>query len=309
MRILITGGTGLIGRPLTKTLATQGHQVTILSRNPAKHQAGMPEATLVQWDGRTPAGWGHLIAETDAVINLAGASIAGESLTSIITQGWSPERKNYIRQSRTDAGQALVQAIEAAETRPGVLIQASAVGYYGPHGDEPLSEDSPPGDDFMANVCVDWENSTSAVEALGVRRVIIRTGLVLTKEGGILPMMLLPIRLFVGGPLGSGRQYVSWIHIRDEVQAILFLLENRSASGPYNLTAPNPVTYAQFVKIAGKIMKRPSFFPTPALALKLVLGEKATLVLDGQRVIPSRLLEAGYPFIYEDLAQALNDLN
>ncbi len=308
MNILMTGGTGLIGRALTKALLANGHQVTILTRNPQKHQNSMPGVKLVQWNGRTPEGWSQLIETADAVINLAGASIAGEGLGGILTQRWSNAVKQRIRQSRTDAGQALVQAIAAAENKPGVLIQASAVGYYGPRGGEDIPENTPPGSDYLAQVCVDWENSTQAVEALGVRRVVIRTGLVLTEEGGILPMMLLPFRLFVGGPIGSGRQGIPWIHIRDEVNAILFLLENKAAQGAYNLSAPHPVTSKQFGKVAGKVLGRPSFFPTPAFALKLALGEKATLVLDGQRAVPNRLVETGFTFAFTDLEKALHTL-
>jgi uncharacterized protein (TIGR01777 family) len=308
MRILMTGGTGLIGQALTKELLAKGHQVTILSRSPQKHQGEIPGATLVKWDGRTPEGWGHLIEETDTVINLAGASIAGEGLGGILTQRWSDDIKQRIRQSRLNAGQAIVQAIEAATSKPRVLVQSSAVGYYGPRGSEAVAEDSPPGDDYLAKVCVDWEDSTQAVEALGVRRIIIRTGLVMTEEGGILPMMLLPFRLFVGGPLGSGQQGIAWIHIRDEVSAIIYLLENEAAQGAYNLTAPNPVNSTQFGKTAGKVLGRPSYFPTPGFALKLALGEKATLVLDGQHAVPTRLLETGYKFAFSDLEMALNDL-
>ena len=308
MKILITGGTGLIGQALTKELLAKGHQVTILSRNPQKYQADMPDVAFVAWNGRTPEGWGHLIEETDAVVNLAGASIAGEGLGGILTQRWSDDVKQRIRQSRTDAGQAITKAIEAAENKPSVLIQSSAVGYYGPRGGEAVAENAAPGDDFLARVCVAWEESTQAVEAMGMRRVIIRTGLVLTEEGGILPMMLLPFRLFVGGPIGSGRQGIPWIHIRDEVNAIVYLLENEAAGGAYNLTAPNPVNSKQFGKAAGKVLGRPSFFPTPAFALKLALGEKAALVLDGQRAVPTRLQEAGYGFAFSELEPALRDL-
>ncbi len=308
MNILMTGGTGLIGRILAKELLAKGCQVTVLSRNPQKHRAVMPGIELVKWNGRTPQGWGRLIETADAIINLAGASIAGEGLGGILTQRWSKAIKQRIRQSRTDAGQAITQAIKAAANKPRVLVQSSAVGYYGPRGHEDVVADSPPGDDFLAQVCVDWEDSTQAVEAMGVRRIIIRTGLVMTKTGGILPMMLLPFRLFIGGPLGSGQQDISWIHIRDEVDAILYLLGSETAQGAYNLTAPTPVNSAQFGKVAGKVLRRPSFFSTPALALKLALGEKATLVLDGQRAVPNRLLESGYTFRFTHLEPALRDL-
>ncbi|MEJ2748460.1 MAG: TIGR01777 family oxidoreductase [Anaerolineae bacterium] len=308
MRILMTGGTGLIGQTLADELLAQGHQVTVLSRSPQGHQEEMPGVELVEWNGRTAEGWGHIIETTDAVINLAGASIAGEGLGGILIRRWSDAAKQRIRQSRLNVGQAITQAVEAAAHKPRVLVQASAVGYYGPRSDEDVTEDDPPGDDFLAQVCVDWENSTQAVEAMGVRRVIIRTGLVLTDEGGILPVMLLPYRLFVGGPLGSGRQAVPWIHIRDEVNAILYLLENEEARGAYNLTGPNPVDYDQFGKVAGKVLGRPSLIPVPGFVLKLLLGEKATLVLDGQRAVPRRLQAAGYNFAFSSLETALRDL-
>lgn len=308
MNILLTGGTGLIGLALTAELVVKGHHVTILSRSPKAHREEMPGVEMVEWDGRTAEGWGHLIETSDAVVNLAGASIAGAGLVNIFTQHWNEARKQRIRQSRRYVGQAVVQAVEAAKNKPRVLVQASAVGYYGPRSSEDVAEDSPPGDDFLAQVCVDWEDSTRAVEAMGVRRVIIRTGLVLSDEGGILPVMLLPFRLFVGGPIGSGRQAIPWIHIQDEVKAIVFLLENEAAQGAYNLSAPNPVTNAQFGKIAGKVLRRPSLIPVPSLALKLLLGEKATLVLDGQRAVPSKLTEAGYGFTYVELESALWDL-
>ena len=308
MHILMSGGTGLIGQALTKELLAQGHQVTILSRSPQKYEAAMPGATLVKWDGRTSAGWGHLLEGTQAVINLAGTSIAGDGLTGILSRRWGAEYKRSIDQSRIDAGQAIVQAVAMAEKKPRVLVQASAVGYYGPRGNEDVTEDSPSGTDFLAQVCVHWENSTKPVEEMGVRRVITRTGLILTEEGGILPIMLLPFRMFVGGPVGSGRQVVSWIHMQDEVQAILHLLENETAHGVYNLTAPKPVTYAEFGKTAGQVMRRPSFVPVPGFALKLVLGEKSMLVLEGQRVIPARLLASGYNFSYSELEPALQEL-
>jgi hypothetical protein len=308
MKILISGGTGLIGQALTKALVAKGHQVTILSRSPQKYQAAMPDVTLVAWNGRSSEGWGHLIEETDAVINLAGASIAGESMKDILTKRWSRESKEIIVQSRMFAGQAIIQAIEAAENKPSVLVQSSAVGYYGPRGLEDVGEDNPYGDDFLSSVCAAWEQSTASVEALGVRRVVIRTGLVLDDAGGILPMILLPFRLFAGGKIGSGEQGIPWIHITDEIAAILFLLENETARGAYNLSAPNPVTNAEFGKVAAKVLKRPFFLPTPAFALKLALGEKSTLVLDGQRAVPTRLLAAGFTFAFTDLERALQEL-
>lgn len=309
MNILISGGTGLIGYALVKALMEDGHQLSVLTRNPQKAREQLPDRVRpFLWDGRSTEGWAHLVETNDAVINLAGASIAGESLAAILTQRWTPTTKALIQTSRIAGGQALVAAIQAANHKPKVLIQASAVGYYGPRTEADIPENTPTGSDFLARVCREWEDSTAAIENLGVRRVILRTGLVLASQGGILPVMLLPTRLFVGGPLGSGAQPVPWIHLADEVNAIRFLLGNPEARGAYNLTAPNPVSQREMAKIAGRVLKRPSWFPTPALALKLALGEKAALVLEGQNARPHRLVEAGFQFQFESLDAALEDL-
>lgn len=304
MRIIISGGTGLIGSKLVESLTADHHDVFVLSRSPEKYTlpAG---ATGVQWNGRTAEGWGHLVNETDAIINLAGENISG---TGFLPSRWTPERKQRIRASRMQAGQAIVQAIEAAANKPSILIQSSAVGYYGPCGDEILTEDAPAGRDFLAGVCADWEQSTQAVEALGVRRVVIRTGVVLSMEGGALPITVLPFRLFAGGPLGSGRQWWPWIHIEDEVRAICFLLENEAASGLFNLSAPNPLTNRAFGKVIGQVLQRPSLIPVPALALKLALGEVSSIVLDGQRAVPQQLEAAGFTFRFPDAKSALTNL-
>ena len=309
MNVLLTGGTGLIGRALTADLVGDGHSVTVLTRSPQNAAPRLPaEVAIHPWDARSLAGWAHLVAKADAVVNLAGESIAGENLFAILTRRWTPAVKARIRESRVRVGELLTQAIQQADRKPAVFVQASAVGYYGPASDHDLTEDAPPGDDFLARLCVDWEGATAAVEALGIRRVVIRTGLVLARDGGILPVMLTPVRFFVGGPLGSGRQAVPWIHIADEVSAIRFLMESEAAHGPYNLAAPNPVTQGEFVQTAGHVLHRPAFLPAPAFALNLALGEKATLVLDGQRAVPHRLLEAGFHFQYETLDAALRDL-
>lgn len=309
MNILITGGTGLIGRALSGSLLKNGHHVNILTRNPDKVRNTLPSGLLLhKWDGRSLEGWAHLIEETDVVINLAGESIAGETLPAIITRRWTTESKRRINNSRVDAGHALVAAIEAAQHKPKIFIQASAVGYYGPRGDEPTPESTPTGDDFLANICQAWEDSTAVLDEIGIRRVVVRTGLVLAPNGGILPIMLLPFRLFAGGTLGGGEQFVPWIHIEDEVNAIRFLLENKDAHGAYNLAAPHPVRQRELAQIAGRLLRRPSFIPTPGVALKLVLGEKASLVLDGQQALPDQLLKAGYKFNFENLEPALKDL-
>jgi hypothetical protein len=199
-------------------------------------------------------------------------------------------------------------AIEAASNKPDVVIQASAIGYYGPRGDEETTEESEPGDDFGARVCVAWENSLSDVEDLGVRYVVIRTGLVLSQKGGMLTRMTLPFRFYVGGPFGSGQQWMSWIHIADEVWAVRLLLKNRSASGVFNLTAPRPITNADFSRALGNVMGRPSSFAIPERVFQLILGEASTLVLAGQRVLPQRLLDLGFAFVFPSLEPALRDL-
>ena len=309
MNVLITGGTGLIGRALSTDLLAAEHRVTVLTRDPEKRADGLPSGVIpVRWDGQSPEGWSHLIDESDAIINLAGQSIAGESLFAILTRRWTEEQMKRIRQSRLYAGNTLVAAIRMANKKPAVFIQASAVGYYGPRGNEVVSESAEAGTDHLADICQSWEDSTREVEQMGIRRAIIRLGLAFTTAGGILPVMLLPFRLFVGGPLGSGKQILSWIHIQDVVKAIRFLLENQDAQGAFNLSAPNPVSNAEFGRIAARVLRRPYWFPVPGFALKLVLGEKSSLVLDGQRTIPQRLLGAGYEFKFADLDRALEDL-
>jgi len=225
-----------------------------------------------------------------------------------LPERWTGDKKRRLRQSRIDSGRAIVEAIAAAEQKPNVLVQSSAIGYYGPRDDEPITESDPAGDDFLASIAVEWEACTEAVESLGVRRVIIRTGLIQTLEGGPLARMYLPYKLFGGGYFGNGRQYWSWIHLDDEIRAIRFLLENDLARGPFNLTAPNPVTCRDFGKTLGKVMGRPSYMPVPGFALKLVIGEVATIVLDGQKALPKKLEELGFSFKFTDLEQALQDI-
>ena len=305
MRVLITGGTGLIGSELTNNLCADGHDVIILSRSGTSDTFMPSRAQLVKWDGRTAEGWGRLVNEVDAIVNLAGESISG---ANPVSGRWTAARKQRIVDSRVQAGQAIVQALKGATKRPEVLVQASAVGYYGPHGDEPVTEDMAPGNDFLADVCKQWEASVAGVEALGVRLAVVRTGVVLSSGGGALPFMALPFRYFVGGPLGSGKQYVPWIHEEDQINAIRFLLEHQSMRGAYNVCAPKPVTNADFSKAIGRALRRPSYMPAPEFAIRLVLGEFATLIVDGQRQIPRRLQQSGFRFQYEDVDTALKDL-
>lgn len=308
MRVIITGGTGLIGRALTNSLAADGHEVIILSRTLDRATKLPKGARAVQWDGRTASGWDSLADGADAIVNLAGESIAGESLFPILLRRWSSKRKRAILHSRLNAGQAVVQAIEAAAKKPRVLIQSSAVGYYGTLNTDELTEEAPYANDFLARTCFDWEMSTSHAEVLGVRRAVIRSGLVFSARGGILPVMILPFKFFAGGRLGSGRQWTSWIHIDDEIGAIRFLIDNPNARGAFNLTAPHPLTNAEFSKIIGRVMRRPSFLPAPGFALKLALGEKSSLVLEGQRPLPKRLLQMGFTFKFPEAEAALRDL-
>ena len=237
----------------------------------------------------------------DVVINLAGESIAARR--------WNPAQKRRIRESRLHATGALVEAISRCQAPPKVLISGSAVGYYGPCGDETVTEQFSPGRDFLSEVCRQWEDEALRAEGYGVRVVLLRTGLVLGRHGGALPRMLLPFRLFLGGPLGSGRQWVSWIHIEDVVGLIRYLMEHPHASGPFNVTAPEPRRNREFCCIVARVLHRPCWFPAPAPALRLVLGEMAdALLLSGQKAIPQRALDLGYNFRYVDLARALEDL-
>jgi uncharacterized protein (TIGR01777 family) len=308
VRIIITGGTGLIGKALAESLAADQHDVIVLSRSP--EEAILPAGVRAErWDGRTPSGWGALADGADAIVNLAGESIGGENMVALMTKRWTPERKQLIRSSRVNAGMAVQQAIEAAKQKPKVMIQASAVGYYGVRGDEEITESTPAGDDALAKICLDWEATTVNIEEMGVRRAVIRTaGVVMSTRGGALPFMLLPFKLFAGGPLGSGKQWFSWIHIRDQVRAIRFLIDDPDARGAFNVCAPNPLTNADLSHVIGRVMRRPSFMPTPAFAMRLLLGEKATLVLDGQRQMPKRLQQMGFQFRFPDVESALRDL-
>ena len=308
MRIVILGGSGLVGRGLAESWASDGHAVTIVCRHPEKASPVQRGVDIVGWDGRTTAGWADRLDGADAVVSLAGETIGGTNLGQIFFQRWSIGKKRRILESRVNAGRAVVDAIGSARVKPGVLLQMSAVGVYGPHGDEPVDEKSPAGKDFLAHVCIEWERSTEPVEAMGVRRVVVRTGLVLSLEGGLFPVILLPFRLFVGGPLGSGRQGFSWIHAEDHRRALRFLVEDSRAGGVYNVTAPEPVSNTELGRQLARALHRPYWFPTPAPLLKLILGEKATLVLDGQHVAPRRLLERGFSFHQPTLAAALAGL-
>jgi uncharacterized protein len=306
MRVIITGGTGLIGSALAESLAKDGHDVVVLSRDPAKAAGRLRKGIRAErWDGHSAAGWGALADGAGAIINLAGESIAG---ANPLLGRWTAARKRVLRESRMNAGQAVVEAVRAAGNKPKMVLQASAVGYYGPHGDERVTEDMPPGKDFLGQLAAEWEGSTKAVEELGVRRAIARTGLPLTTKGGFFPPVLLQHKLFAGGPMGSGRHYWPWIHIDDEIAALRFLIESGGA-GPFNLSAPNPVTNKEFSRTLGKVLGRPALIPAPGFAVKLALGELGdSLLLTGQRQVPDRLQQLGFTFKFPALEPAIKDV-
>jgi uncharacterized protein len=259
-----------------------------------------PGVKPVAWDGMTAEGWGPLADGAGAIVNLAGENLAAGR--------WTKARKARIWQSRMNAGRAVVEATRQAEAKPQVIVQASGVGYYGPRGDEPIDESEPAGTGFEADLARAWEPSTAAVEEWGVRRVIIRSAAVLSMQGGALPPMVLPYRLFVGGRHGSGRQWLSWIHLADEVEAIKYLIVHPEARGPYNLSAPEPLPNREFVRTLGQVLRRPSWFPVPAFVFHILFGQMASVLLDGRRAVPQRLEALGYRFRLPTALAALQDL-
>ncbi|MBE0466992.1 MAG: TIGR01777 family protein, partial [Candidatus Desulforudis sp.] len=281
-----------------RRLATQGHRVTVLSRRGGDTPAS-PGIDVAQWNPLQPAP--ALFDGRDAVVNLAGESIA--------VGRWTEARKQRIMDSRVRPTRGLVSALEnlPQDRRPPVLVSASAVGYYGPRGDKDLYEDALPGDDFLARVCLAWENEARAAEALGMRVVLTRLGMVLGPNGGILSRMVPPFRLGLGGPIGCGIQWLSWVHLDDVVAALLLAIENEAAHGPLNVTSPHPVRNREFARILGRVLGRPSFVPLPAVLLRLGLGEMADLLLTGQRVLPARLKELGFGHHFPTLPGALAD--
>jgi uncharacterized protein (TIGR01777 family) len=299
MRVVITGGSGLVGRALVAELARRSHLPVVVSRTPARQTGFAPQVELAGWDGVTAQALVPILEGADAVVHLAGESIASGR--------WTTAKKKRIRESRTVSTRALTDALRQCTSRPGVLVQGSAVGYYGARRDEEVEEGASPGDDFLAQVCREWEAASSGVEEMGVRRIVVRTGVVLSPRGGALPKMVLPFRLFAGGPLGDGQQWLPWIHIDDEVGAIGFLLESE-AEGPFNLVSPTPVTNRAFSRLLGSVLGRPSWLPTPSFALRLALGEMATLLLGGQRAVPGGLRQLGYQYRFPTLEEALREL-
>ncbi|MBI2835122.1 MAG: TIGR01777 family protein [Acidobacteria bacterium] len=304
MNIVVTGGSGFLGSALTRWLASQGHDIVILTRSLPDGQTETAGSTRIRRSGWTLEGDGRWMAhvqDANAVVNLAGESI-GEGR-------WTATKKRRIHDSRVAATRQVIAAIERATRPPQVLISGSAVGYYGDRAAERLTESSSAGHDVLARVCIDWEREAARAEPHGVRTVLVRTGLVLDRAGGALQRMLLPFRLFGGGPLGSGRQYWSWIHREDWVALVNWALEREDLTGPVNATAPHPVTNAEFSTALGRVLRRPSWLPAPAFALRLALGEMAeALLLGSQRVIPERALDRGFEFRYREVDAALKEI-
>jgi len=299
MRLVIAGASGFIGLSLVEWLSKQGHTLKLLTRK-ARIDARASEKDGIVWQPGAPGEWEKCVDDVDGVINLAGEPIAAKR--------WTETQKEKIRSSRIETTRSLVSAIAKAQVKPKFLINASAVGFYGAQGDEPLSEDSAPGKGYLAGVCVAWEEEAKRAQELGVRVALLRTGIVLGKGRGALAKMVPPFKFFFGGPLGSGRQWMPWIHIEDEIGMILFLMENEEASGAFNATAPNPVTMKDFSKALGNVLHRPSWAPVPAFALKLMLGEMADMLISGQRALPSAALRLGYRFKYPTIELALQSL-
>jgi uncharacterized protein (TIGR01777 family) len=307
MKILIAGGTGFLGSPLAEMYAEDGHDVRVLTRSlmagDTRHDpgTGVPGITRVGWkpDGKRGP-WAVAIEEADAVVNLAGESIAGAR--------WTPQRKAALRDSRLLATRSLVAAIMAAQHPPAVFISGSAVGYYGPADAEVKTEDARAGTDFLATLCADWEAEAGRMTRPETRLVVLRSGVVLERSGGALPQMTRPFRFFVGGRLGSGRQYVSWIHRLDWIEIVRWIVQTPGVSGPLNATAPHPVTNRELSRAIGHALKRPNLVPAPAFAVRVALGEMAGAILTGQRVVPARAQQAGYHFRYPDIDQAFRGL-
>ena len=297
MKIVIAGGTGFVGRALCETFSKAGHEIIVLTRN--KRQQTHPNVAYVEWlhDKKVDV---SRLSNVDAVINLAGESINAR---------WTKKKKAEILNSRLKAAEAIYKLIQQLEKKPNVYIQASAIGFYGTSETETFTEQaSKPGHDFLAHVASKWEEAGKVIENEGIRTVYMRFGLILSKDDGALPRIILPYKWFFGGKLGKGNQWASWVHIEDVCSMIRFAIENENINGPLNVTAPNPVTMNELGKTAAKILKRPHWLSVPAFALKLILGEMSTLVLDGQRVLPEKALENGFHFQFETLDEALENL-
>ncbi|VXD23449.1 conserved hypothetical protein [Planktothrix serta PCC 8927] len=304
MKVAVTGATGFVGSRLVERLQQEGHSVLVLTRNPEQAKRVFPSSVSsgLEIVGYTPTksgAWQQAISGCDGVVNLAGAPIADER--------WTPQRKQEILESRSTATQKLVEAIAQADSKPSVLVSASAVGYYGTSETALFDENSPNGRDFLANVCLAWEAAAQQVEEVGTRLVILRLGIVLGM-GGALEKMLTPFKLFAGGPLGSGHQWFSWIHREDLVNLILFSLTNSQLEGVLNATAPNPVKMEQLCHALGEVLHRPSWLPVPDFALEMLLGDAAQVILQGQQVIPKRTLSYNFNYQYPTIKPALEEI-
>jgi uncharacterized protein (TIGR01777 family) len=300
MKILMTGSSGLVGTALSASLVRDGHNVCRLLR-PERESAAAPSKGAKENVARWNAASGEIedAAGVEAVVNLAGASIASGR--------WNEERKALLRSSRIETTRQLVEAVAKLNPRPRVLVSASATGYYGNCGDDLLHEDCPPGKDFLGKLCAEWEEEAKRASEFGMRVVLVRFGVILARHGGALPRMLLPFRVGVGGRLGSGKQWMSWLTLDDATGIVRFALENEAVVGPVNAVAPEPVRNADFTRILGKALHRPAIFPAPAFALRLALGEMAeALLLSSQRAVPERLKHYGYRFRHPELPQALH---
>jgi uncharacterized protein len=300
-RVTVTGATGLIGPRLIGALQAGGAQVSVLSRDGVRAQrqlaaAGLQPVEAFDWELMGEPAPAQALEGRDAVVHLAGENIA---------QRWSEQAKRAIRDSRIAGTRNLLAGLRQVATRPATLVSSSGVGYYGAHGEEPLDEDAPPGEDFLARVCVDWEQQAGEASALGMRVVLVRTGVVLDRAGGALEKMLPPFRLGVGGPVAGGRQYISWIHLDDLVGMMVAAIADDRWSGPINASAPEPVRNRDFSRALGRALKRPAVLPVPGAALGLLYGEMAEIVTEGARVVPAKALVLGYEFAHRDLAEAL----
>jgi hypothetical protein len=300
MKIILAGGKGLIGRELAAAFAQRGDDVIILTRR----ESGPPTSERIRyetWDGKTSGAWSRYFSGDYAVINLAGESLGDGR--------WTSARKGRIVASRVDSTGALLSSMREAREKPSIFVNMSAVGYYGPRwDDEPMTEESPAGSDFLAEVCARWENAAAPAAGIGIRTVFMRAGVALDARGGALPRMLAPFRLFAGAVTGSGKQWFPWIHLRDLVSAILHVVDNRSLSGPVNGVAPGIVRMEEFCRQLGKVLHRPVWMRVPAPAMRLLLGEMSEMVTTGQRVVPGALERSGFSFSFPDCASALRAL-
>lgn len=301
MKIVVAGGSGFIGRHLCQTLVQEGHDVTVLSRDERAAQQRLgSNVAVVEWDGLTWGALDSVIEGTEALINLAGAPIADAR--------WTDRRKQLLQSSRVDTTRLLVDALSRAVNKPQVLINASGIGFYGAQDSKSVDEESPEGRGFLADLCVAWEREAMRAEEFGIRVVRLRIGMVLEKNGGALPKMVLPFRLFLGGPIMPGTQPVSWIHIQDLVRLINWLMSHKSINGAVNAVAPHGVTMREFCQTLAHVLGRPSWLPVPEFALKLGLGELANLMTTGQAVEPRVATRERFTFKYPDLAVALQTL-